>query len=185
MRHSLLSLTSSLALTLACEREFNGEHFSSDFPSHTTDISGRAAAQLPPDWTKEEEIIHTSFDTVELETWASYYTHGDHIAGRNRSMAEETAKKWTANGVASEIVEYEVFLNYPESQSLVLNLPNGTKHEAQMIEDKIEEDDTTNDPASIRAFLGYSASGEVEAEYVYVGYVLLSLIEPGCVFATA
>jgi N-acetylated-alpha-linked acidic dipeptidase len=170
MRHSLLLLTGFLAPSLACEREFKGNYFDFEFSGNTAEIEGRAAERFPPVWTKEEEILHTSFDNVELETWASYYTHGDHIAGRNKSMAEETAKKWTANGVPSSVVEYEVFLNYPVMQSLVLNLPNGTKHEAQMFEDKVEEDDTTNDPKSIPAFLGYSASGEVEAEYIYVGY---------------
>jgi N-acetylated-alpha-linked acidic dipeptidase len=170
MRHSLPLLAGFPVPILACEREFRGDHFQFEFSGHIQNIEARAE-RFPPEWTKEEEILHTSFSATELETWASYYTHGDHIAGRNKSMADETARKWSENGVPSSVVEYEVFLNYPESQSLVLNLPNGTRHEAQMFEDVVEEDETTKDPKSVPAFLGYSASGEVEAEYVYVGCV--------------
>jgi N-acetylated-alpha-linked acidic dipeptidase len=86
-------------------------------------------------------------------------------------MAEETAKKWTENGVPASLVEYEVFLNYPKEQKLVLKRANRTQHEAQLFEDALEEDETTRYPLSqsLPAFHGYSASGEVEAEYVYVG----------------
>jgi N-acetylated-alpha-linked acidic dipeptidase len=38
-----------------------------------------------------------------------------------------------------------------------------------MYEDALSEDDTTSSPQALPAFHGYSASGKVEAEYVYVG----------------
>jgi N-acetylated-alpha-linked acidic dipeptidase len=84
-------------------------------------------------------------------------------------MAEVTAKEWTKNGVPSSLVEYEVFLSYPKEQKLVLRSRNRTLHEAQMYEDALSEDDTTSSPRALPAFHGYSASGKVEAEYVYVG----------------
>ncbi|CAN9321309.1 unnamed protein product [Alternaria alternata] len=84
-------------------------------------------------------------------------------------MAEVTAKEWTKNGVPGSLVEYEVFLNYPKEQKLVLRSRNRTLHEAQMYEDALSEDDTTSSPQALPAFHGYSASGKVEAEYVYVG----------------
>ena len=40
-------------------------------------------------------------------------------------MAEETARKWTENGVPASLVEYEVLLSYPKEQKLVLNMGNG------------------------------------------------------------
>lgn len=168
MKKLLLSLLVATKSSIACQREFPDEHFSSQFARSSDTLTARAEP-FPPVWTKNEAILHRAFDSVELETWASYYTHGDHIAGRNKSMAEETAKKWNANGVPSSLVEYEVYLNYPESQKLVLNRANGSKYEAQLWEDKIAEDETTEYPGSIPAFHGYSASGDVEAEYVYVG----------------
>ncbi|KAI4907366.1 hypothetical protein J4E90_009395 [Alternaria incomplexa] len=86
-------------------------------------------------------------------------------------MAEETAKTWTENGVPASLVEYEVFLNYPKEQSLVLKTGNLTQHTAQLYEDALPEDETTGYPQSQAspAFHGYSASGQVEAEYIYVG----------------
>jgi N-acetylated-alpha-linked acidic dipeptidase len=38
-----------------------------------------------------------------------------------------------------------------------------------MYEDVLEVDETTRDQGAVPAFHGYSASGRVEAEYVYVG----------------
>lgn len=86
-------------------------------------------------------------------------------------MAEETAKTWTENGVAASLVEYEVFLSYPKEQKLVLKMGNRTQHTAQMYEDTLPEDETTAYPLDqmLPAFHGYSAPGQVEAEYVYVG----------------
>lgn len=168
MRGLLVLLLAVAQSTTACQREFPDAHFDAEFVHNIVSLEARAET-FPPVWTTNEEILHKSFDNVELETWASYYTHGDHVAGRNKSMAEETAKKWNANGVPSSLVEYEVYLNYPESQSLVLKTANGTSYKAQLSEDKLEEDETTGLPGSIPAFHGYSASGEVEAEYVYVG----------------
>lgn len=155
--------------SLACQREFPDQYFDdSEFASSFVTLDKRAEP-FPPTWTTQESVIHRSFDNVELETWASYYTHGDHVAGRNKSMAENTAKKWNENGVPASLVEYEVLLNYPEEQKVVLDLGNGTQVEAQLFEDKVDEDETTGLPGSIPAFHGYSANGEVKAEYVYVG----------------
>lgn len=84
-------------------------------------------------------------------------------------MAEKTAKQWTANRVPAKLVEYEVLLNYPKEQKLVLKLVNGSRHEVQMYEDVLEEDETTGYPGAPPAFHGYSKSGAADAEYVYVG----------------
>ncbi|KAH8732769.1 N-acetylated-alpha-linked acidic dipeptidase 2 [Phaeosphaeriaceae sp. PMI808] len=129
----------------------------------------REATPLPPSWTKEERVLHTSFSKTEIDTWSSYFTHGDHLAGRNKSMAEETAKKWIANGVPASLVDYEVFLNYPKEQRLILRWGNGSRYDAQMYEDVIEEDETTGYSGALPAFHGFSASGSIMAEYVYVG----------------
>ncbi|KAF2643201.1 glutamate carboxypeptidase 2 [Massarina eburnea CBS 473.64] len=168
MKELFLLIAAIAVPTSACERDLPDAHWAKAVGRELQDIQARAEP-FPPVWSKNEEILHTSFDKAEIDTWASYYTHGDHIAGRNKSMAEETAKKWNANGISSSLVEYEVYLNYPESQSLVLNLANGSKHEAQLIEDVVAGDETTGAAGSIPAFHGYSKSGEVTAEYVYLG----------------
>lgn len=167
MANLLLVLVTFFHLTSACQRELRNLAQ----PQHQYDepLAPRQATTFPPSWTEHEKILHTSFSNTELDTWSSYYTHGDHVAGRNRSMAEETAKKWIANGVPSSLAEYEVLLNYPKEQALVLNWDNGSRYEAQMYEDVLEQDETTGYAGSLPAFHGYSASGKAKGEYVYVG----------------
>jgi N-acetylated-alpha-linked acidic dipeptidase len=167
MAVNLLLLLAVAQLTNACQRELRYREDFQDPSNHVLQL--RETTSYPPSWTKEEQILHTSFSNTELDTWSSYYTHGDHIAGRNKSMAEETAKKWIANGVPASLVEYHVYLNYPKEQRLVLKSGNRSLYEAQMYEDVLKEDETTGDPRAPPAFHGYSASGLVEAEYVYVG----------------
>jgi N-acetylated-alpha-linked acidic dipeptidase len=160
----LLAIASSAT---ACQRDILSQ-IDTQHPDHHT-LKPRQAAAFPPVWTKEEQILHSSFSKTELDTWSSYYTHGNHIAGLNKSMAEETAKKWIANGVPSSLVEYEVYLNYPKEQGLVLKWANGSSYKAQMYEDVLSVDETTLDAGAPPTFHGYSKSGSVEAEYVYVG----------------
>ncbi|RYN56630.1 putative glutamate carboxypeptidase [Alternaria tenuissima] len=151
----------------ACQRELRS--LETGQLSHQHPLVLRQAVTFPPVRNKNEDILHESFLASSIDDWSSYYTHGDHVAGRNRSMAEVTAKEWTKNGVPVSLVEYEVFLSYPKEQKLVLRSRNRTLHEAQMYEDALSEDDTTSSPQALPAFHGYSASGKVEEEYVYVG----------------
>lgn len=172
----LLQLLALTTFCQACQRDFADQYYNSRLGDNLH-LDSRANEPFPPTWTNEERILHTSFGATEIDEWSSYYTHGDHVAGRNKSMAEHTAQKWNGNGIATEIVEYEVYLNYPEAQSLVLTIGNGsanttsgtTNFEAQMYEDKLVADETTEYPNSLPSFHGYSASGNVSAEYVYVG----------------
>jgi N-acetylated-alpha-linked acidic dipeptidase len=169
MASFLLLALSIVVSTIACQRELHSRDFSQQ--SQQLPLVPRQAVPFPPGWSENEEILHTSFSTASIDRWSSYYTHGDHVAGRNKSMAEETAKTWTENGVPASLVEYGVFLNYPKEQNLVLKVGNCTQHEAQMYEDALPEDETTSYPIDqmLPASHGYSASGQVEAEYVYVG----------------
>ncbi|KAF2748982.1 glutamate carboxypeptidase 2 [Sporormia fimetaria CBS 119925] len=148
---------------------------------------GAQACQREHDWNKRrmikrqeidtslatldenEQLLVDSFDATSIAEWSYYYTHGDHIAGRNKSMAEWTAMKWEEGGFTTRLDEYYVYLNYPVSQSISLTLSNGSTIEAQLVEDILEEDSVTSYPNRIPVFHGYSASGDASAEYVYVG----------------
>ena len=167
-KHLLIALSATQIAT-ACQRDLYVPDFT-DLP-HDKPLVPRQAATFPPLWTANEAILHNPFSAASIDKWSSYYTHGDHIAGRNRSMAEETARRWTANGVLSSLVEYEVFLSFPNEQRPTLKWGNGSVYEAQLFEDVLEEDETTGLEGSrgLPGFHGYSASGKVEAEYVYVG----------------
>ncbi|KAL6711356.1 hypothetical protein ACN47E_005887 [Coniothyrium glycines] len=148
----------------ACQRErafFHHPH------RHVKRQSGNAT--FPPSLDANEQILINSFDNTSIATWSYYYTHGDHIAGRNESMAQWTADKWTEYGFTSRLDEYFVFLNYPVSNALQLNYPNGSTYTPSLKEAVLAEDETTSYPDSIPTFHGYSFTGNASAEYVYVG----------------
>lgn len=63
----------------------------------------------------------------------------------------------------------DAFLNYPVSHSLVLTQANGSNFTASLQEAELVEDETTDWSNRVPTFHGYSATGDVEAEYVYVG----------------
>jgi N-acetylated-alpha-linked acidic dipeptidase len=166
MARLLLLALSIVRLTTACQRELHSLDFTQNAP-----LLPRQEFRFPPVWTENEKILHESFSTATIEQWSSYYTHGNHIAGLNKSMAEKTARQWTENGVPASLVEYEIFLNYPKEQRLVGRMENGSHYEAQMFEDGIREDETTTYKLGVNvpAFHGYSASMEVKGEFVYIG----------------
>lgn len=163
MKTQLILLAAAIG-TQACQREIN-------FNPHSHQIVKRQRTNVtfPPVLTAYERVLLESFDNTSISQWSYYYTHGDHVAGRNRSMAQWTADKWTEYGFTSRLDEYWVYLNYPRQQSLVLNYQNGSRFTASLQEDVLEEDSTTGYPNRIPTFHGYSATGNVSAEYVYVG----------------
>ncbi|KAF1359989.1 N-acetylated-alpha-linked acidic dipeptidase-like protein 2 [Lizonia empirigonia] len=162
MRASLFLLAAIGAEACQRERVFKGH-------AHGHIKRQAANATFPPALDLNEQILINSFDNTSISTWSYYYTHGDHIAGRNKSMAQWTAEKWASYGFTSRLDEYYVFLNYPVSHSLVLTYPNGSTYTATLQEAVLEEDPTTSYPDSISTFHGYSFTGNASAEYVYVG----------------
>lgn len=161
-----LPLLALLPLGEACTKDFLHKR---TFDLHESLAKRDMDTEFPPVLTEHESILANSFDANSIDDWAYYYTHGNHIAGMNKSMAEWTADRWTEFGVPSHLAEYHVYLNYPVSHSLSLTLEDGTVWEATLEEAVLEEDSTTSYPDRIPTFHGYSASGEAEAEFVYVG----------------
>ncbi len=156
------------SLATGCERDFSNANFERATPREGTASRSLSVADS---LTVNEAILSDSFDNVSIGQWSSYYTHGAHLAGENRSMAQWTADRFNEYGVPTSLVEYSVLLSYPISQSISLDYPNGSSYDLKLEEDAISQDETTLYPNSIPVFHGYSATGSVEAEYVYVGYV--------------
>jgi len=88
-------------------------------------------------------------------------------------MAEWTRDKWIEYGIPSHLAEYEVYLNYPVSHSLSLTINGEEEFVAGLEEDVLPEDPTTGAKDRVPTLHGYSKSGIIEAEYIYVGWVLL------------
>lgn len=143
----------------ACQQE---RHFHHDGLSKRT-ITPRAAL------SSNEELIVSSFDNNSISDWSYYYTHGNHIAGINKTMAQWTADRWAEAGLQTRLDGYHVYLNYPVSKSVVVTFPNGTTYTPSLEEAVLIEDETSSYPDRIPTFHGYSASGNASAEYVYVG----------------
>ncbi|PSR87426.1 hypothetical protein BD289DRAFT_235369 [Coniella lustricola] len=132
-----------------------------------------------------EELKRILLDTPTSENakeWQRYYTAGAHLAGQNYSQAYWTQQKWEEWGIESSIVDYETYLNRPVENRLALLQKSESSdseitediwtvsYEASLTEDILEEDPTTGFDDSIPVFHGYSASGNVTGQFVYVNY---------------
>ena len=122
------------------------------------------------------DIVVSTPNEDQVREWSKYYTAGPHLMGRNRSQAEWTRDRWKEFGVEDiELVAYDVYTNYPKTHRLAL-LEGASRqnsevvYEASLEEDVLEEDHTTGLPDRVPTFHGYSASGNVTAQYVYCNY---------------
>lgn len=121
-----------------------------------------------------KDIILATPNETQARAWSEYYTSGPHLAGRNLSQALWTRDVWESCGIKSDIVAYDVYINYPVGHRLALlkRKKNGYKveYECSLEEDILEDDPTTSLPDRIPTFHGYSASGNVTAPYVFVNF---------------
>ncbi len=138
-----------------------------------------------------QEILQTTPQEDRAREWSQYYTAGPHLAGKNLSQALWTRERWQEFGVQdSSIVSYDVYINYPAGHRLALlergskskgNMGKRTaeadsvseykvKYECSMTEDVLDEDPTSGLDNRIPTFHGYSASGNVTAQFVYVNF---------------
>lgn len=121
-----------------------------------------------------QEILLETPSEEKARAHSHYYTSGPHLAGKNLSQAIWTRDRWQEAGVKSDLIAYDVYINYPIGHRLaLLNVGkhnHSVKYECSLTEDVLEEDPTTSLPSRIPTFHGYSASGNVTAQYVYVNY---------------
>jgi N-acetylated-alpha-linked acidic dipeptidase len=84
-------------------------------------------------------------------------------------------EKWKEFGVEdTSLAAYDIYINYPVDHRLaLLNQSDGKTEvtfEATLEEDVLEEDPTSGLPDRVPVFHGYSATGNVTAQYVYVNF---------------
>ena len=159
MYRVLLAVPLLADLVSGCVRE---RHF------HAPGLLKRQSTPLAS-LTANEQTIVDSLSNNSISDWSYYYTHGDHVAGRNKSQAQWTADKWEEAGIPSGLAEYTVFLNYPLNNSLSMTYANGSVYTAGLVEDVLEADETSTREDRLPSFHGYSATGNASAEFVYVG----------------
>lgn len=105
-----------------------------------------------------------------LESHLKFITQKEHLAGKNYELAHWINKRFESYGIESEIVTYHTYLNYPKNRRVAIVSPPEMFFEAQLREDKVAEDPTSFNPDTVPTFHGYSCSGNVTAEIVYVNY---------------
>jgi len=150
-----------------------------------------STSQIPEGWARKTALDFDLLQSILLETpsaakaeeWSRYYTSGPHLAGKNLSQALWTRERWQEWGVASTIVDYDVYINYPKGHRLALMESSETSHgkeksdvewaikyEARLEEDVLDQDKSSQLAERVPTFHGYSASGNVTAPYVFVNY---------------
>ncbi|KLJ12592.1 glutamate carboxypeptidase II [Blastomyces silverae] len=125
-------------------------------------------------YTTLQHILQTTPSADKAKEWSKYYTSGPHLAGKNLSQAIWTQEKWQEYGLETSISSYDVYINYPADHRLALLEKKGgnttVKFEATLEEDVLPEDSTSGLIDRIPTFHGYSASGNVTAQFVYANF---------------
>lgn len=122
-----------------------------------------------------QQILLNTPSAAKAREWSEYYTAGPHLAGKNLSQALWTMDKWKEFGVEdTTLASYDIYLNYPLEHRLALLKKSGDKtkvtFEASLEEDELKEDPTSTAPDRVPVFHGYSASGNVTAQFVYANF---------------
>ncbi|KMU77530.1 N-acetylated-alpha-linked acidic dipeptidase 2 [Coccidioides immitis RMSCC 3703] len=103
------------------------------------------------------------------------YASGPHLTGEEFQPTLWTKEQWDGFGLPKDKpCSYDVYINYPVDHRLALIEKDGehskVKFEASLEEDVLDDDSTSGLNNRIPTFHGYSASGNVTAQYVYVNY---------------
>jgi N-acetylated-alpha-linked acidic dipeptidase len=100
-------------------------------------------------------------------------TREPHIAGTKEDYATAiyVRDQLRSYGLAADLKEYDVWLNYPNSPSVV-ELITTRRQKLNIHEAVVPGDPTSSHPKISPLFNGYSASGDVTAPVVYVNYGL-------------
>jgi N-acetylated-alpha-linked acidic dipeptidase len=98
-------------------------------------------------------------------------TKAPHMAGtpEDKATADYVAEKFREAGLETEIVEYKVWINYPEEISVDMTAPAGVAMHGPTRE-HVDGDAFPDDPRVVMPFNGMSPSGDVEADVVYANY---------------
>ena len=102
--------------------------------------------------------------------WLRALTEEPHVAGTpaDRKTAEDVRDKLKSWGWQTEIVEYEVLLNYPTHVQCELVRPDNVS--LKITEDAVAADKDSASPDAFPGFHGYGVSGDVTGQVVYANY---------------
>lgn len=149
----------------------------------TQPTSRRAADSLPADaglvgfrthWKQRQLLIEQRIvelaDAAEIRKVARTLGERPHIAGttqqaRTRDFVIETMTGW---GLQPSLAEYEVYLPFPATPVLERVEPDPRRFDVR--EPPLRDDDYSLRPVPLGTVHGYSGTGDVTGELVYVNY---------------
>lgn len=118
----------------------------------------------------ELAYLKTLDDSNLAGNWSEKLTSVPHLAGKGIELVNWTASKFEEYGLKTEVEAFDIYMNYPVDNGLTLLQEDEPVFKANLTEDHLPEDSTTGGDDLVPAFHGYSASGNVTAEFVYVNY---------------
>lgn len=163
---ALFTATLSCALLLVTGSASNG---------HSPSPSGATPAILGFADSAAESAIESRFlavpDPKLAEEHLRTLTKAPHMAGtiEDRATADYVAQKFREAGLDTEILEYKVWMNYPQEISVDLTAPDGVEMHGPTRE-HVDGDPFPDDPRVVQPFNGMSPSGDVEGDIVYANY---------------
>src|SRR5438309_2712132 len=125
--------------------------------------------------SEEENAVESRFlavpDPKLAEAHLRTLTQAPHMAGtpEDKATAEYVAQKFREAGLETEIVEYKVWINYPQEISVDLTAPVGVEMHGPTRE-HVDGDPFQDDSRVVMPFNGMSPSGDIEADVVYANY---------------
>jgi len=134
--------------------------------------SARRLVGFAPESAVQQRAAEAAFAAIlspdRVRDWHRTFTAEPHPAGseRNNELARYIAEEWRKQGLEDvRLHRYDVLNTAPRSVSLVMVAP--VRYEASLREEPLDADPETRHPKVAPAFLGLSASADVEAAVVY------------------
>jgi len=140
--------------------------------SQTSAIDGFSADRIAAERQREEQFRAVP-NPQSAREHLRRLTLEPHIAGSKEDYATAVyvRDQLRAFGLNAELKEYEVWLNYPKTPS-VLELITTRRQPLSVREAVVPGDPTSSNPKITPLFNGYSATGDVTAPLVYANYGL-------------
>ncbi|MGB6852405.1 MAG: M28 family metallopeptidase [Thermoanaerobaculia bacterium] len=117
-----------------------------------------------------EAVLQNTPAPEKARRWLAQLTEEPHVAGtsQEKEVAEYVRERLIEMGLETEVVSYDVFLNYPKNVSVRLIEPE--EEELSLREEFIAADKDSSARGMFPAFHGYAASGQASGQVVYVNY---------------
>ncbi len=120
--------------------------------------------------SRAESVLLETPSPEKARQWLMELTEKPHVAGtpQEKVVAEYVRQRLEEFGLETEVVTYQVHLNYPKHVAARLLQPQ--ELELALEEEEIDTDRYSSSEGMFPAFHGYSASGHVSGQVVYVNY---------------